>query len=271
MSKIAKTAIIHDSAQIGANVTIKDFVVIHRDVVICDNVEIGIGTIIKENVKIESNSYIGDYSILGEYSAEYYNDEHNYERKQTVIGENSLIRSNSIIYENVQIGREFQTGHRVTIRECSYIGDNCSIGTLCDIQGYVKIGDFVRMHSNVHIGQKSIIENYVWIYPYVVLTNDPYPPMGKLKGVTLKEYSQVATLSVVMPGVTVGINALVGANSLVRKDVPDESVYVGNPGKIICSIRDLKDDTGNQIYPWKEYLTDFRGYPWQKNKSIINE
>lgn len=266
MSSIASTAIIHEGVSIGENVVIKDFAVIYPGVKIGDNVEIGIGSILKNNVAVSNNTFIGDYCIIGEVSLDYYLDNKNYENLKTTIGKNAIIRSNSMIYEDVIIGDKFQSGHRITIREATIIGENCSVGTLCDIQGKVNIGNYVRLHSNVHIGQLSTIENFVWIYPYVVLTNDPYPPMGNLKGVTIKEYAQVATSSVVMPGVTIGVNALIGANSLVRKDVPEESVLVGNPGKVICSVRELRDDEGNQIYPWKDYLTDFRGYPWQTNK-----
>jgi acetyltransferase-like isoleucine patch superfamily enzyme len=109
----------------------------------------------------------------------------------------------------------------------------------------------------------SIVEDYVWIYPYVVLTNDPYPPLGNLKGVTVRKFAQIATFSVIMPGVEIGENALVGACTCVRKDVPPEQVIVGNPGVDKCSVRDLRDDKGNQIYPWKDHLKDYRGYPWQ--------
>lgn len=263
MNSISNTAVIHEEAIIGNNVVIKDFAVIYPRVIIGDNVEIGIGSILKENVIIEKDTFIGDNCILGEASMDYYLNKRTHENQKTIVGSNSIIRSNSIIYEDVIIGNEFQTGHRITIRETTRIGQKCGIGTLCDIQGKVNIGNYVRLHSNVHIGQLSTIEDFVWIYPYVVLTNDPYPPMGNLKGVTIKQYAQVATSSVVMPGVTIGVNALIGANSLVRKNVPDESVLVGNPGKVICSVRELRDDTGNQIYPWKDYLTDYRGYPWQ--------
>lgn len=254
MNQISESAIIHENVIIGSNV------------VIGDCVEIAAGTIIYSNVTIESNTYIGPNSIIGEPTSEYYSDRKKFKFKNTFIGKNTLIRSNAIIYEDVKIGNNFQSGHRITIRENTAIGENCSIGTLCDIQGKVLIGNYVRLHSNVHIGQLSTIKDFVWIYPYVILTNDPYPPMGKLKGVTIEEYAQVATSSVIMPGVIIGKNALVGANSLVRKDVPEESVVVGNPGKIICSVRDIKDEKGNQVYPWKEYLSDFRGYPWQKEE-----
>lgn len=253
---------------VNPSVKYGDYIKVYDNVQIGNNVEIGDFTIIFPNVIIKDNVKIGSHCIIGEPTSGYYEDSSSHVFKQTIIGENSIIRSNSIIYEDVLIGDNFQSGHRVTIREGSIIGNNCSIGTLCDLQGKLRIGNFVRLHSNVHIGQMSTIEDYVWIYPYVVLTNDPYPPMGVLKGVTIRQFAQVATSTVVMPGVEIGENALIGAQSLVRKDVPAERVVVGVPGKEICSVRDLKDDQNNQIYPWKEHLKDFRGYPWQKKEDF---
>ena len=266
MNNIASGAYIHENAIIGQNVIIRENVIVHNGAVIEDNVEIEQNSIIKSNVIVQENSFIGANSIIGEYSADYYHAKDNYLNKKTEIGKNSIIRSGAIIYNNVIIGENFQSGHRITIREESKIGKNSSIGTLCDLQGKLTIGNYVRLHSNVHIGQLSTIEDYVWIYPYVVLTNDPYPPMGELIGVTIKEYAQVATGSVIMPGVVIGINALVGAQALVKKDVADERVVVGVPAKDVCSIRDLKNNRGEVIYPWKEHLKDFRGYPWQIKK-----
>jgi acetyltransferase-like isoleucine patch superfamily enzyme len=240
-----------------------DDIKIYSDVTIGKNVKIGRGVIIYPNVKIGNDSFIRPYTIIGEPKADYYKAPDEHEFLETVIGKNSIIRSHSVIYEEVNIGDYFQTGHRVTIREATSIGHNCSMGTLSDLQGKLKIGNHVRIHSNVFLGQLSIIEDYVWIYPYVVLTNDPYPPMGNLRGVRVCKYAQIATSSVIMPGLEIGENALIGANTLVRKNVPPERVVVGNPGKDLCSVRDLRNDKDEQIYPWKEYLRDYRGYPWQ--------
>lgn len=251
MNKISEKALIHSNVIIGDNVIIKD------------NVEIQSGTIIYSNVTIEENTFIGANAIIGEYTMSYYKDRDNHKNMPTTIKKNSIIRSGAIIYEGVTIGENFQSGHRITIRENTEIGNNCSVGTLCDLQGEQVIGNYVRLHSNVHIGQLSKIEDYVWIYPYVVLTNDPYPPMGELKGVVVKEYAQIATAAIVLPGVVIGKNALIGAGALVRKDVGEEEVVVGNPGKVICSVREIRNDRGEEIYPWKEHLKDFRGYPWQ--------
>ncbi|MGV8148980.1 MAG: DapH/DapD/GlmU-related protein [Alkaliphilus sp.] len=254
MNQISKTARIHGNVILGDNIMIGE------------NVEIQSGTIVNSNVSIGENTFIGANSIIGEVSMSYYNDRINHRNEQTTIGKNSVVRSGAIIYEGVTIGDNFQSGHRINIREKTVIGRNCSVGTLCELTGHLKIGNYVRLHSNVLIGEKTEIEDYVWIYPYVVLTNNPCPPMGELKGVVVKEYAQIATAATVLPGVIIGKNALVGAGTLVRKNVSEEEVVVGNPGKVICSVRDIKNDRGERVYPWKEYLKDYRGYPWQEKE-----
>ncbi len=223
--------------------------------------------IIYPNVILHDNVFIGPYCIIGEPTSDYYKDPDNHVFKTTEIGENSIIRSNSIIYEDVHIGNNFQMGHHATIREQTVIGDNCSLGTLGDIQGKAKIGNFVRMHSNSHVGQFTTIKDYVWIFPYSITINDKYPPMDKLVGCTIEEYALITTGSIIMPGVKVGKNALVAPGCVVTKDVKDEMVVMGVPAKEKCSIRDIRDEEGNPVYPWKDYLKEDRGYPWQRKRT----
>ena len=233
-----------------------------KNINIGENVIIHPTAIIYPNVILHDNVFVGPYCIVGEPTASYYNDPTNHEFKTTEIGEGSILRSNTIIYEGNKIGKNFQTGHHVTIRENTLIGENCSIGTLSDIQGKAKIGNFVRMHSNVHIGQFSEIDDYAWLFPYVCLTNDKYPPMDKLEGCKVGKYALITTGSILLPGVKVGENTMVAAGAVVSKDVADGRVVRGVPAKDVCAIEDIKDN-GQDIYPWKEHLEEFRGYPWQ--------
>lgn len=228
------------------------------------NVFIHPTALVYPNVVLHENVFIGPYCVIGEPTIDYYKDKENHKFKKTEIGANSIIRSHSVIYEDVVIGENFQTGHHVTIRENSKIGNNCSVGTLSDIQGKVNIGDFVRLHSNVHIGQMTTIKDYAWIFPYVVTTNDMYPPMDKLEGCTIEEYAIVTTGSILIPGVTVGKNAFVAAGAVVSKNVGEERFVRGVPAKDCGSVRDIKDSDGNEIYPWRDHLNEYRGYPWQK-------
>lgn len=225
------------------------------------NVKIGDNTIIYDNVEIGDNTIICNNCVIGEPLNAYYSDMEHYENPTTSIGPNSLIRSHVIIYANNVFGEGMHCGHRVTIRENSCFGSHCSIGTLCDIQGHSEFGDYVRVHSNVHIGHSSKIGNYCWIYPYTVFTNDPTPPSNVCIGPTVGDYSIIATHCLLLPGVSIGQHCLIGAFTMVSKDVEDYQVIVGSPGKIVKDIRDVKDrETGNAHYPWP-YRFD-RNMPW---------
>lgn len=225
-----------------------------------NNVKIGNNTTIYDNVIVGDNTIICNDCIIGEPLNDYYHNS-NYENPQTIIGEDSLIRSHSIIYADNVIGGFFQTGHRVTIREKMNIGSHCSIGTLCDIQGFSTFGDYVRLHSNVHVGQKSQIGSYCWIFPYSVFTNDPTPPSNKCIGPSIGEYSIVSTNCLLLPGVVIGKHCLLGANSVVTKDVPDYKLVVGVPAKIVKDVREIINrETGEPHYPWP-YRFD-RNMPW---------
>lgn len=225
------------------------------------NVKIGDNTIIYDNVVIGDNTIICNDCIIGEPLNDYYRN-NNYENPQTIIGANSLIRSHSIIYAGNEIGDSFQCGHRVTIREFTKVGTHCSFGTLDDIQGYSEFGNYCRLHSNVHIGQKSRLGNFVFVYPYVVFTNDPTPPSNICTGPSVGDYSQIATGSVLLPGVIIGKHCLVGAGSVLSKDLNDYSLAVGVPAKTIKDVRNIKDrETGEAYYPWP--LRFSRGMPWE--------
>lgn len=225
------------------------------------NVKIGDRTIIYDNVVVGDNSIISNDCIIGEPSSDYYYNE-DYQNPITIIGNNALIRSHAIIYSSSKIGNDFSTGHRVTIREKSIFGDSCKVGTLCDIQGEVTFGNCCWLHSSVHIGQKSIIGNYVFIYPYVVLTNDPLPPSEYCIGPTIGDFSVISTGSVILPGILIGKHCLIAANSVVAMNIEEYSIVSGNPAKFISDIRRLESkETGEEYYPWPNNFS--RGMPWQ--------
>lgn len=227
-----------------------------------NNVKIGDNTVIYDNVEIGDNTIICNDCVIGEPLNAYYDDIENYENPRTIIGAHSLIRSHCIIYADSVFGDYLQTGHRVTLREKIKMGCHCSIGTLSDLQGHSEFGNYVRMHSNVHIGHCSKIGNYCWIYPYTVFTNDPTPPSEICVGPTVGDYSIVATHCLLLPGVKIGEHCLIGACTMVSKNVADYQVVVGSPGKAVKDIRDVKDrETGKSHYPWP-YRFD-RAMPWK--------
>ncbi len=237
--------------------------IISEKALISDNVKIGAYTIIYDNVEISENTIIEAFCEIGVAN-------HLSGGNRLCIGANSHIRSHSIFYEGSTFLESLVTGHRVTVREKVKAGKNLQIGTLSDLQGHCEIGDYVRFHSNVHIGQKSKIGNYVWIFPYVVLTNDPHPPSETLLGVTVEDYAVIATMTVVLPGATISNGCLVGAHSSIKGMTEANMVYAGSPAKKICPTSKIKlqNDDGD-AYPWRKHF--HRGYPEKLVESWINE
>jgi acetyltransferase-like isoleucine patch superfamily enzyme len=190
------------------------------------------------NVAIGCDSIVGDFAVLGEPSRGKAPGE-----LTTVIGVNAVIRSHTVIYAGNVIGANFQTGHGVMIRENNEIGDDVSVGSHSIIEHHVKIGHGVRIHSNVFIPEYSILEEGAWVGPGVVLTNALYP-LGldaklNLKGPHILSGAKIGANATLLPGVIVGRNALVGAGAVVVHDIPDGTVVVGNPARVIRDVTDL--------------------------------
>ena len=233
---IHPSALVDPSARLGRDVSIGPFSIVHAGVELGDGCEIG------------SHCEIGHPARQPT-------------GRDLIIGAGALIRSHSVLYEGSSFGPGLTTGHRVTIRELTDAGAGLQVGTLSDIQGRCRIGHHVRLHSNVHISQLSRIGDFVWIFPYVVLTNDPHPPSEVGLGVTLGDYVAVATMSVILPGVVVGEHALVGAHSCVAKDVEPHTVVAGSPARPMGATSKIKlrDGTNRPAYPWPAHFR--RGYP----------
>ncbi len=189
-------------------------------------------------VELERDVTVEDYCILGVPPRGQKEGD-----LKTTIGTGAHIRSHSVIYAGNRIGRNFQTGNKVNIRELNQIGDNVSVGTLSVIEHHVRIGDNVRIHSQVFIPEYSILEDEAWLGPNVVLTNAKYPrsPAAKehLEGPVIKRGAKIGANATILPGIVIGEHALVGAGSVVVHDVPDGTVVVGNPARVIKNISEL--------------------------------
>lgn len=183
--------------------------------------------IIHPNVILGDNVVVEDYCIIGSSN----------EQKETIIGNNAIIRAGTIIYSGNIIGDNFQTGNKANIREDNEIGNDVSIGTLSVIEHHVKIMDNVRIHSQVFIPEYTILHDEVWIGPNVVITNAKYPKhsdaKNNLQGATILKNAKIGANCTILPAVEIGENSLIGAGSVVTKNIPSNSVVVGNPAQVI--------------------------------------
>ncbi|EKD90414.1 MAG: acetyltransferase [uncultured bacterium] len=197
-----------------------------------------------KNVSVGKNATIGEFVIIGVPPRGKSAGE-----LKTVIGDNAVIRSHSVIYAGNVIGDNFETGNGVNIRENNKIGNNVKIGTHSIMEHDIEIFDNVNIHSNVFICEYSKIEDGCFVGPSVCFLNAPHP-LGKrikeyLTGPTLKKKCKIGANSTLLPGVIIGEMSLVGAGSVVTKNIPAGKVVVGNPAKIKKSIKKLEGPFGN--------------------------
>lgn len=176
---------------------------------------------------------------------------------KTTIGENSILRSFTVIYAGVQIGKNFQTGPHVLIRENNIIGDEVAIWHSVTISPGNKIGDGCRIHAGsflelVNLGKK------VFVGPGVIFTDDPHPvnpsPRKHFGGAKVEDEVVIGANATILPHVRIGKRAVIGAGSVVTKDVPSGEVWVGNPAnflkraeEIVCSLEE------ENHYPYREF------------------
>lgn len=135
------------------------------------------------------------------------------------IGENTRIWQFSVILKNAQIG------------------SNCNICAHTLIENDVIIGNNVTVKSGVYLWDGIRIEDNVFIGPCVTFTNDKYPRSKQYPEqfplTTIKKGASIGANATILPSITLGENCMIGAGSVVTKDVPENALVVGNPAKVV--------------------------------------
>lgn len=172
----------------------------------------------------------------------------------TVIGAQALLRSHTVIYAGNRIGDRFQTGHHVLIREENEIGDDVSVGSGTMLEHHVRVGNRVRLHGGVFVPELCVLEDDCWLGPRVCLTNAPYPRCPDvracMRGVRVGRRAKLGANVTVLPGVTIGEDALIGAGAVVTDDVPPGAVVAGNPARALGWAGDLECPAGLDHRPY---------------------
>ncbi|MDD5552129.1 MAG: acyltransferase [Candidatus Pacebacteria bacterium] len=153
------------------------------------------------------------------------------------------------IHETAEVNKDAKIGEGTAIWQNSQvfagaeIGKNCTIGHNCFISGKAKLGEGVKIESNTDVWDLVTLEDYVFVGPSAVFTNDPnprakypkrdYPQHGKWLATLVKEGASLGANSTIVCGVKVGKWSFVGAGSVVTKDVPNFALVVGVPARII--------------------------------------
>ena len=137
--------------------------------------------------------------------------------------------------QSKNIGKGTTIWQFCVILENASIGKNCNINCNVFIENDVKIGDNVKIKPGVQIWDGITIEDDVFIGPNVTFTNDLFPRSKNktfdLKRTLIKKGVSIGANATLLAGITIGENTLIGAGSVVTKDVPANEIWMGNPAK----------------------------------------
>ena len=168
-------------------------------------------------------------------------------------------KQDSAIVESNEIGEKTKIWHFAQVREGAKIGKNCNIGKSCYIDKDAKIGNNVKIQNFVSVYKGVKIEDDVFIGPSVTFTNDLNPRSfiwkeEKISETVIEKGVSIGANSTIICGIKIGKYALVGAGSVVTKNVPPFGLIYGNPAKLkgyVCycgeKLTEIKEKIGDKI------------------------
>ena len=163
-----------------------------------------------------------------------------------VIGKNCKIYPHAVIYNNVKIGDNCIVGNHASVREWCVIGNNTQIGQKVGVECCTNIGNNVSIESQSHITGWMTIEDCVFVGGFIGSTNDMKMSWKRkghgenLRGATLKYGCRIGSGSLLLPAVVIGKHSIVNAGEIVRKDIPDNTLFFTKKGKPI--FKKIKED-----------------------------
>ena len=230
---IHPTAIIGAGTQLGHNSVIQENAKVGNNCRIGSGVVIHPGTVIGNNVRIDDNTVIGKLPMKAALSA--------VTQEQTlepcVIEDDCMVGAMVVIYRGCRVGKKVMVADMASIRENVEVGEYTIIGRGVTIENKVKVGSRCKLETEAYITALSEIGDGCFIAPEVTFTNDNF--LGRTKdrfkyhkGVTMKKGARIGANVTVLPGLTLGEDALVAAGSVVTKDVPARKVVLGSPARV---------------------------------------
>lgn len=172
---------------------------------------------------------------------------------------NYYVNEFAVVDDNVEIGEGTKIWHFSHIQSGSKIGKQCVFGQNVNVGNNVIIGDYCKVQNNVSIYEGVTLENYVFCGPSMVFTNvlDPkckYPQVGAQFYIKtlVKEGASIGANATIVCGHTLGKHCMIGAGTVVTKDVPDYALVIGIPGRVVGWVSEagkkLKFDENGKAY-----------------------
>jgi len=249
-------SVIDKTAKIGSGTVYGSFCVIGKNVSIGKNSIIGNHVVIHEGTSIGDNVRIDDNTVIGKYPMQAANTAVTRKKQlpATGIGSGCIIGTGAVIYRGSSIGEKVLIADLATVREEVTIGDYTIVGRGVAIENQCKIGRYCKLETDVYITAYSELEDRVFVAPCAVTSNDNFAGRTKgrfkyFKGVTVKKGGRIGVNATILPGKTIGADALVAAASVVTRDCPDKKIMLGSPAE---EHRDVPEEQLLENQGWEE-------------------
>lgn len=229
---------IDPTCKIGNNFKVGNYCVIEKNVIIGDDCIIGHNVVIKEGTRIGNSVRIDENTVMGKQplrsKRSIFKSGKVYE--PAIIGNECLIGAQVVIYAGSEIANNVLIADSAAVREDVKIGEFTIIGRSCTVENFTTIGRKCKLETNCYITAYSVIEDFCFIAPGVLTSNDNY--LGRteerfkhFKGVTVRRGGRIGTGAVILPGIEIGADAVIGAGAVVTRDIPAKEVFIGLPAR----------------------------------------
>jgi len=238
MSERTMTSIVHPSAVLGEGTTLGEGCVIEAGVQLGAGCRVGHHVVIHADTVVGQNVRIDDHANLGKHPMRAANSATTKEQELPglTLGDGCIVGTGVVLYRGAAIDGKVLMADLCTVRENVTIGRGTIVGRGVTVENVCTIGRYCKLESECYITAYSTLEDRVFVAPGVVTSNDNF--VGRtaerfkhFKGVTVRRGGRIGAGSVILPGITIGEDALVAAGSVVTRDVPPRTIVLGQPAK----------------------------------------
>ena len=232
------SALVHPSAAIDPGALLGEGCVLGAGVTIGPGCRVGHHVVIHDGTRIGRDVRIDDHATLGKLPMRAANSATTREQElpPLTVGDTCIVGTGVVLYRGATIDARVLMADLCTVRENVTIGRGTIVGRGVTIENFCVVGRYCKLESECYITAYSTLEDRVFVAPGVVTSNDNY--VGRtaerfkhFKGVTVRKGGRIGAGVVLLPGVTIGEDALVAAGSVVTKDVEARTIVMGAPAR----------------------------------------
>ncbi len=227
-------------AHLGTGVEVGSHVVIGEGAILEDGVRLGSHTVVHANTRVGAGTLVGDHTILGKLptTAATSTLKAAAQLPPLQLGPRCTVGALAVVYAGTTLAEEVFVADLASIRERCQLARHVIVGRGATVENDVTIGEATKLQAEVYITALSTLEDHIFVAPTVATTNDNYLARTEerfkhRKGCVLRSGCRIGGGAILLPGVEVGEEAVVGAGSVVTRAVPAMKVAYGVPARVV--------------------------------------